>query len=394
MTIRTIPSWCIAVLSLTLVLFIVAPLSGQTKFKFGGDVKMDVIGTDYNNGDVSPESPLRDFHFPAAIPIGSSSLSHDLDFHAKESRFSLATHSNIDDHELKSYFEFDFLLSPAGDERVSNSWNPRLRHAYLEFDNLLVGQTWTTFMIVIIPDDIDFSGAAEGVVFGRQPQVRYSAGPWQISLENPETVLSSYLTNERVTTESGRLPDLVGRRNFGGEWGTAAITALIRQLHYKDESKSISSTTFGWGVSVGGMLHVGKRDDIRLVVNGGSGVGRYTALNYINSAVVDSSNNIHAIPSIGGFVSYRHIWSERWRSNINASVFFADNDASLTGPSVNKAAQSYSVNLIYTPIPPIYFGVELMHARREIQDGKDGSFTRLQFGVRYDFSYSAMIGGE
>jgi len=61
---------------------------------------------------------------------------------------------------------------------------------------------------------------------------------------------------------------------------------------------------------------------------------------------------------------------------------------------VNKAAQSYSVNLIYTPIPPIYFGVELMHARREIQDGADGSFTRLQFGVRYDFSYSAMIGGE
>ena len=49
---------------------------------------------------------------------------------------------------------------------------------------------------MIIPEDLDFAGAAEGIVFIRQPQVRFSWNKWQFALENPETVVTSPITAE------------------------------------------------------------------------------------------------------------------------------------------------------------------------------------------------------
>ncbi|UCH84683.1 MAG: hypothetical protein JSW50_03035, partial [Candidatus Latescibacterota bacterium] len=39
--------------------------AAETTFKYGGYIKLDLNHSYYYNGDVGPESPLRDFHFPA-----------------------------------------------------------------------------------------------------------------------------------------------------------------------------------------------------------------------------------------------------------------------------------------------------------------------------------------
>ena len=98
-----------------------------------------------------------------------------------------------------------------------NSFNPRLRHAYLEWDRLLIGQTWSTFMVVVVPDEIDFSGALDGLVFIRQPQIRYKAGSWWFALENPETTITSYQGSAPEVTDSEILPDIIIRKNFSGD---------------------------------------------------------------------------------------------------------------------------------------------------------------------------------
>ena len=92
---------------------------------------------------------------------------------------------------------------------------------------------------------------------------------------------------------------------------------------------------------------------------------------------------------MAGFVDYRHWWTDRLRSSANLSVYFADNDEDLTGPDVNQAAQSISVNLLYSPRPPLTFGVEYMHAQRELEGGEDGTMDRLQFSARYAFGYAS-----
>jgi hypothetical protein len=360
--------------------------AGNTEFKYGGYVKMDVIGTTYRNGDVSSESPLRDFHFPAAIPVDSSDDHHDLDFHVKESRFNLGTTTTVEDREINGFVEFDFLLSSQGDEKISNSFNPRMRHFYFETGKYLVGQTWTTFMIVIIPDDLDFTGAAEGIVFARQPQIRYTRGPWKFALENPETIVTPNGGGSGVVTESGRLPDIVGRYDFPVKWGKLAVSGMLRQLHR--DSGGVSDSEAGFGASVGGQIDFENGDDLRFQATAARGLGRYIGLNFTNDAVVDADGKLKSIGQFATFASYRHHWNERLRSSVNISLFFAGHDTDLTGSGVNKDAQSYSINLLYSPVSVLTAGVELMHARRVLESGTDGTFQRLQLSARYDFGWT------
>jgi hypothetical protein len=368
-----------------------AVIAGDTTFDFNGFVKFDVLSSRYDDGDVGPESPLRDFHFPGAIPVGSDENNYDLDFHVKESRFSFGTATAFEDGtSIRTLIELDFLLSSAGDERVSHSWNPRLRHAYLSWEQWLFGQTWSTFMIVTLPEDLDFAGAAEGIVFIRQPQVRYTWNKWQFAVENPETVVTP-LGGGRFATESGRLPDLVARRNFAGEAGTLSIAGLLRQLHYEDPGAGVDDQALGLGATAGGEYLIGDQDGFKAQFTIGRGLGRYVALNFVNAAVLDATNDLHLINEVAGFVDYRHWWSERLRSSFNISMLFADNDANLTGPDVNQAAQSYSGNVIYSLRPGLTIGLELMHAERKLEGDASGSMNRLQFSARYVFGYDSSI---
>jgi hypothetical protein len=128
-----------------------AQVIDSTEFAFGGYIKTDFINTWYMNGEVGSESPLRDFHLPSQIPIGPRDKNFGLDFHVKESRFNFDVTTKILGKEIHGFLELDFILSSQGDEKVSNSFNPRLRHFYFEWDRLLIGQTWSTFMIVVVP---------------------------------------------------------------------------------------------------------------------------------------------------------------------------------------------------------------------------------------------------
>lgn len=114
--------------------------------------------------------------FPAKYRLGITDPNFNLDFHVKESRFNFDVQTQIKGQTIHGFIELDFLFSGQGNEKISNSFSPRLRHFYFEWKRLLVGQTWSSFMIVVIPDDLDLAGAMDGIVFIRQPQIRYKAG--------------------------------------------------------------------------------------------------------------------------------------------------------------------------------------------------------------------------
>jgi hypothetical protein len=364
-----------------------------TGFKYGGFIKANMLASDYLDGDVGAGNALRDFHLPALIPVGGEGSGYEVDFHAKESRFNIGTESELENgKQLKTFFELDFMLSDAGDERISNSYQPRMRHAYFSYDKFLFGQTWSTFMIVTLPDNLDFIGATEGLVFVRQSQFRFTAGPWQLALENPDTTITPYQGGTRIDADSSPMSDLVARYNFGGDWGALSIAGIYRQLSYDNPAANIDSTDDGYGVTFGGKIKTFSSDDLRFAVTAGSGLGRYVGLNFVNGAVLDANNELHAIDTVNGYLAYLHHWNERWRSSFDISAFKADNDVALTGTNVNKSARSASLNLLYSPDPKLTFGVELMRASRELESGVDGSFNRIQFSAIYNFSYSAMTG--
>ena len=357
----------------------------KTTFKFGGFVKLDMLVTDFDDGEPGIESPVRDIHLPGEIPVGGSKEDFDTHLHVKESRFNLAVESEVLGKPISGLVEMDFLLSKAGDERVSNSYNPRLRHFYFEYGKFLFGQTWSTFMIVILPEDLDFSGASEGIVFNRQPQVRFTTGDWQFSLENPEATFTPYQGGS-FETSSGGMPDAVVRKNFNTERNTFSISAIGRNPRFFDEEGK-RHDVYGFGVTGGGKIMVGQRDDIRFVATYGHGLGRYLAFGFLTAAVPDADNELTTINAYSGYLAYLHHWNNKWKSSVNGSFLMGENDDELTGDEVNKSAFSGSANLIYQPTPALMMGVEFMYAYRELENEVNGDFTRIQFSARYSFGY-------
>ena len=111
---------------------------------WGGFIDFDAHVTDFSDGDIGSSSIARDFYIPGAIPIGGTAEEVSTDFTAQASRFWVAGKQEVDGHKLGARIEMDFLGSAQGNERVSNSYSPRLRRAFVTFDNWLIGQDCDT----------------------------------------------------------------------------------------------------------------------------------------------------------------------------------------------------------------------------------------------------------
>ncbi|QYJ88575.1 DcaP family trimeric outer membrane transporter [Shewanella halotolerans] len=354
----------------------------ETEFKFGGYVKADVMFSDYSNGAPDSGNLSRQFYVPGTIYGTPGNGKQVVDFQARESRFNFKTTTDLDGHKLTGFIELDFMTHTDGNERVSNSYSPRIRHAFVSYDNWTVGQTWSTFMNPgSLPENLDFVGAAEGTPFVRQTQVRYTNGGFQFALENPETTVTPNTGGARITSGSGIVPDFVARYNFKTQGGAKfTLAGIARQLNL--EKNGIDSQTMGYGVNFTGVIPVGD-DDLKLSATAGDGLGRYMALNYANAGVLDADGDIKTISSYGGFASYRHWWNDKWRSSFTLSGFKADNDVALTGGAVNEESYSGYINLLYSPVKPMTVGVEYMYAENTKQNGDKGELNRVMFSVKY-----------
>jgi hypothetical protein len=150
------------------------------------------------------------------------------------------------------------------------------------------------------------------------------------------------------------------------------------------DTDSGAERTTGLGLSVSGKMNFG-RDDLRWMVTGGPGVGRYLGLNTANDAVLNGDGELETIDAYGAFLAYRHFWSDQWKSTITLSAFSADNDVDLTGQGVTKEVYSGLANLIYQINPKLRMGMEYTYSRRETEAGLSGNMNRLQFSTIYAF---------
>jgi hypothetical protein len=365
----------------------------NTSFDYGGYIKLDMMFSQYSDtqraGNVGD-----DFLVPSTIAVGDGSNDGDTvyDSNAKFSRLWFKTITDTDAGEIKSYIEMDF--NAGNDERLTNQSSNGLRHAFFSWKNsenssILAGQTWSTFFnVAALPEAVDFVGPTSGAIFVRQTQLRYTqnmgAGKFMVAAENPSVSLydggSGFDDNQ--VDDSG-MPDLIAR--YDGKAGSLSYStaAVVRQINYNDGVNDDSQV--GLGLTVSGKYAFSNGDDIKMMLSQGQ-LGRYIALNAYRDGAVEADGDIELISTLGGFVAYRHMWSDKLRSTVSYAFSQADNADSLSAStSVTKSAANTNVNLMYSPTKKLTFGAEYILAEREVESGADGDLNRLQFTSKWVF---------
>lgn len=342
--------------------------AGNTQVSVGGYIKVEAMVSDYDGAPAASglERIGRDFYVgPSSIPIDDGKGQTVFDMHARQTRFNMKTVTDMDGEKLTGFLELDFLVTDGGNEVVSNSYVPRLRHAFLSYGNWLFGQTWSTFQNVgALPDTLEFIGPAESTIFVRQPIIRYTTGNFQVAIENPQNTGFGGDTNDT--------PDIALRLNMGN----FVLAGIIRSL----QDETIDERAVGGGVSFSGKVPLG-RNDIRFMLSAGNGIGRYLGVNANSDGRIENGD-IETNDTVAGYVAYRQVWSDKARSTVSLGFFSGDDEA---GDTATESAHSAIVNYIYSPQKNLDVGVELANFGRELNDGSDGAFSRLHFSARLAF---------
>lgn len=371
--------------------------SGGTTIKMGGMVKMIASSTRYSDDEVSSNSPGRDFYLPQQIPTGNASASRVTDMSAKQSRFWLNMETMVAGHAVKGYLEFDFQVATGtqGSQRTTNGYNPGLRRAYLQVDRWTIGQDWSTFQYNgALPESTDYVGGVEGTVFERQPLIRYTAPlgkglALNVSLENPESGTANAGSPTLIENGDDRLPDFATRLTLNGKNGELSLAGLARQVRI--ESAGVSTTTGGYGFSLGGKLffNAAKTGDARFIVTYGRNIGRYVGLNFAPDAVfAPTSHKLESADVFAVLGAVRVPLATGLRVNLMGSYQSVNYADSLTEASIatfNKEAWSAAANLFYSPLRAIDLGIEVRHGKRKLVNGADGSTDRVDVVAKYSF---------
>jgi hypothetical protein len=328
-------------------------LSDDDKITFGGYIKADVRYTDGNIG-------ANDYWYG-----GGTVLTEDqsnIGIAVNETRFNAKyVHGDV-----TGFIEMDFYgdaVSGGGNEVISNSSNPRLRHAFIKYKNVLVGQTWTTFQNTSsLAEAADFGGPLVASAFIRQGQVRYTNGGLQLSIENPESY-GGYRGTASKRDDS--VPDFIAKYTFKGDWGNVSVSGLARQLK---TASNKSESAFGYGIA--GRINTIGKDDFRFQLHGGE-VGRYVGVTAATDIVGEEVEDVTSV-----MVAYRHFWTD----DVRSSVFYGNTTTDLT----DRDRSHWGVNIFKNYTKQLSFGFEI--GNFEIDDAgtsNDGDSNYAQLSAKY-----------
>ena len=353
----------------------------QTILKIGGYFKTDFIY------DLKPAGNAEAF-VPASIPIPQIATVNNATVSVRPTRLSL-------DFRIPSTKIGEVRFYVEGDLFGTNATTPRLRHAYAQAANFLVGQTFSNFMDPDgFPDTLDFQGP-NGMVNLRNPQLRYgfALGPrttFYISAEKPSSDVL-FQTEDFKSQPNAPSPDgtIRLRQEFNG--GHVQVSGLFRSVaaFVVSGTQQKTDSVFGWGVNFSsGFKTIGK-DNVVFGVVAGHGVSRYiqdtSGLGIDAEVTAPPSPHLRATPAVGVDAAYQHYWTKTLRSSAIFSYAAVQNTKVLPANPYNHSDYS-GANLIWNPLSSsLNVGAEFLYGWQELQDGSKGNAPRIQFSAKYNF---------
>ena len=284
-------------------------------------------GAERQHSEVADGASSPAFGSPG-IPLQNSALYNEREFRAsaQQSRIAMKAWGDIDQNQhLKAYYEMDFLgASTDANNRESNSFTPRIRQAFAEYDNdlwhfhFVGGQAWsflTQNRVGMLPnsENVPLTIDAQYVVgfdWLRNPQLRFvydvnKIAWFGVSIEQPQAVFpgspsaaavtppglvtsinntctgGSHLNNT-TTCSNDVAPDVIEKFALDSGFGHYELLGVERWFSDEVNNGTANSwsqkVTMGWGVGGNVLLPaIPKILDLQGNVLYGQGIGRYTS---------------------------------------------------------------------------------------------------------------------
>jgi hypothetical protein len=270
---------------------------------------------------------------------------------------------------------------------VDNAY--RIRHAYGQFGNWLVGQTWSLLTnVTSLPAKVDHGGPV-GAISIRTPQVRYNftilkkikgAAALEYSLADFAPVDSIKLTTLQT------VPNITARLGISEKLGSFQLATIIAPITGIDESEN-RNTFFGFGASLSGTFNLNNNDHVLFQATTGKSIAHFMNpfksegqdMTYDPIAKDFSSLNVNA-----GFVAYEHIWPKNISSNLSFGIAAITNQNFQQGSDFNYS-YSVSADAFMELLEGLKIGLEYSFGQRFNVDYSRGVASRIWALFYYDF---------
>jgi DcaP outer membrane protein len=349
----------------------------QTLLKIGGYFKTDFIN------DLKPAGNTDSF-IPSSFPVPQATNVNNATVSIRPTRLSL-------DFRVPSTRLGEVRFYLEGDLFGTNSTTPRLRHAYAQVRNFLIGQTFSNFMDPdAFPDTLDFQGP-NGMVSLRNPQLRYGfalspSTTLYLSLEKPSSDVT-FKTPEFSAQSNSPTRDGAIRLRQEFERGHFQVAAIFRDIAVSLPDGR-NDSVFGWGVNTSLGVKTFGKDNAILAVAAGHGISRYlqdtSGLGIDAEVASGASSHLEATPAVGVEASYQHYWRKTLRSSAFYSYAAVNNTDLAAIMSYNHATYS-GANLIWNPYGSFNVGAEFLYGWVMDQNGLKANAPRIQFSAKYSF---------
>ncbi len=350
----------------------------QTFLKIGGYFKTDFIYDGKPAGD--PERFI-----PASFPVGLPSVNN----------------TTISVRPTRMNLDFRVPVKALGDVRFfveadlfgSNSTTPRLRHAYTQAKNFLIGQTFSNFQDPDAgPDQLDFQGPNSQISL-RNPQLRYTI-PFGAKSSLSVSVEKASSDVAFATPAFNALPNSPGpdgtvkfRRESSG--GHIQVAGLFRSIGaYLPNGKS--DAVFGWGVMIAGAQKTFGKDTFTYQAAYGEGMERY--LNDTSGLGIDAAPisiaqpQLRPLPVFAPYAAYQHYWAKKLRSSAIYGFDQVTNTAYEPGSTYHKS-DYMAGNLIWNVFGSLNVGTEFLYGWVKTKDDTSVNAPRIMFSAKYDLNF-------
>ena len=358
------------------------PLFGSDwRFSFGGYAKVDLIHDFSGSGDPSQ-------FLISQIPVsGTPQPGSYTEFQMRETRFNFEVRNTSPGQpESKFFTEFDFFGG-------SNDSNPRLRHAYFQYGNLLVGQTWTTLTeLRQLPLFLDFA-AGDSLFGGRTVQVRWeqeidSRFDWAVALEDfDDTGISN--PSGLTGTSRSNFPVLAGRIGYNWDHGLIMLGGSVGENRWDGIGATGDDSELRWNIATGSRIYLSDDNTHYLGFGGSYGEGApRQILTFGNAgtpnAVLDPTGDVVNVTSWNANIGLHLEWTEKFSSNFGFA-YARLGSTGLLPPTSIQNGWAFNGNVIYDFNDQIRVGIELILGEQELVNGRSGTAQRVQTGIFYYF---------